>query len=277
MAKKTKTDKKVEKAGKPDSIECEIEVGVIKELTDLILTLDSEVILNFHKDDGLSIQTTDKSFVMLGSVTIEKEAFFKYKINKKEIAIGLDLDSVKRFLMRQNKDEYVSMTLLPDEERLEMTIGNVSRKFMLTDTSLISTTSIPKLKFNHSMVIPGTDLQLSVKAVEQVSDTVEFQCDVKTLIIRGEDITSPLDNVEIPISDKKINLEKYNRKKMDKAQFPLKFVKSIIGFIRGKDVTLHITSENPIKIEWVNREFNRDQKSSEMRSVFYIAPRIMVE
>ena len=105
---------------------------VLKEVVNVVSTLVDEAKFTVNAD-GLTVRAVDPAHIAMVDLTLGKEAFEEFKAEDAEI--GLDIDKLSQFLKLAKSDEMVDLKHDEDKRRLNIIIGDITRRMSLIDTT----------------------------------------------------------------------------------------------------------------------------------------------
>merc|ERR1711915_410349 len=131
-------------------------------------------------DSGITLQAMDTSHVSLVSVNLSSDGFDKYRCDR-QLAMGMDLESMSKVLRCASKDDIVTMkaqdnpdkvTFMfesPNQERIseyEMKLMNIEEEHL----------SIPDTEYAAVIKMPSLEFQRIVRDLSQFGDSVVISC-----------------------------------------------------------------------------------------------------
>lgn len=259
MAKKTKTQKKIEAEMKPGKVSFKTTCGQLKALTSLTMIITKKAVLEFTPS-GLEVRVVDEKVTHAGHITLTAEGMEGYGLgkNKTEFLCGIDLKHLHEFLGNLNVKDEVECDF--DEEKMRATFksGNLSRTvellFSYDDWKTWRKTDL-KIQYQHEFKdIDSKDILIGMKGVEDVNDDeVIFESNKSGFLIMAEDNG---DDIEVPFGKK-------GKTKRIKSKFRVGPVKAIVREMNGK-ATLSMGEHIPIEFSWFPAE--------NMGATFMVAP-----
>src|SRR3989304_1283170 len=122
--------------------EAKVKADVLKEVVDVISTLGGEAKFNVTKD-GVSVKAVDPAHVAMVDLSLDRGAFEAYRAD--ECELGIDMDKVKEGLSLAKAGDTITMTHEEDKNRLDLKVGNTTRRMSLVDTAGMSDPKVPSL------------------------------------------------------------------------------------------------------------------------------------
>ncbi len=239
--------------------EAKVRSDVLREVVNAVNILVDEAKFNLSKSE-VSIRSVDPAHVAMVSLVLGKKAFEEFSAGEGEI--GIDLEKLKDVLRLARGDEVISLRHEEDKNRLVVSVGNLTRRMSLVDTSSMSEPKLPNLEFLAEAVVRTEDLKQAVKASESISDHVTLTCNPDSFEIQSKGET---DSVDLKLQ--KDLLEKLECKDTVSSMYPLEYFSKMINAISPQNVSLHLGNRYPIKIEF-------QIANGEGRGEYLLAPRI---
>ncbi len=237
-----------------------IRMEVLREVTEVISTLVSEVKLAVSKD-GIDVKAVDPSHVAMLVLKLNKSAFEEFTGEPTEI--GIDVEKVKEVLRLSKPGDILDLQYDGGKNRLVIKVGKLTRHMSVVDPAGITDPKVPNVTPPGMAIVKMDDLRQGIRASESISDhvTLTLEPDGFTMYSEGE-----TDRVDLKLP--KDSLGKLEAKETVKSMYPLDFFSSMVKSIStSSDVTLHIGNEYPLKLE-----FSVADGKGEGR--FLLAPRV---
>jgi proliferating cell nuclear antigen len=237
-----------------------IRMEVLREVTEVISTLVSEVKLSVSKD-GVDVKAVDPSHVAMLVLKLNKNAFEEFTGEPTEI--GVDVEKFKEVLRLSKPGDILDLQYDGGKNRLVIKVGKLTRHMSVVDPAGITDPKVPNVTPPGLAIVKMDDLRQGIRASESISDhvTLTLEADGFTMYSEGE-----TDRVDLKLP--KDSLGKLEVKEPVKSMYPLDFFSSMVKSIStSPDVTLHVGNEYPLKIE-----FSVADGKGEGR--FLLAPRV---
>lgn len=214
----------------------EADAVLLKEFTRGILSLADEAKLVFGPE-GLSAKLVDPAHVAMIQVRVPKESFLEYEADGVQIVPALD--NVAEFVKLAKKGQTIRFGYEADANKLVARIGNVTRRFSVTDPDSIPDPKVPTLHLPASAVVAAEDLLDAFKASGAVSDHICLATLGGKLVLTASGDT---DTVTVPLSKAEGDA---------KSLFSLDYFEKIIKAApKGAAVRLELGVEYPVRIQW---------------------------
>jgi proliferating cell nuclear antigen len=138
------------------------------------------------------------------------------------------------------------MRLDPDN-RMIVSMSNLTLKFPLVDSSGFSDPKVPNLTLPVSLKLNSAELQKGLKASQSISDYLTFNCqDDRLTMTSTEDLSSMTLELKKGVE--------YSQEKFDgpaKSSFSLDYFSQLMkGVGMNRDILLHIGNSYPLKLEF---------------------------
>jgi len=216
---------------------------VLKEVVNVVSTLVDEAKFTVNAD-GLTIRAVDPAHIAMVDLTLGKEAFEEFKADESEI--GLDIDKLSQFLKLARADDLVDLKHDEDKRRLNIIIGDITRRMSLIDTTGMSDPKVPSLNLPAKVTLKVDDLVQGIKASETVSDHI-------ALVATPEDfeMTCEGDMDQVQWKKAKKDLEELVSPSSVRSLFPLEYFANMLKAVPGGNaVTMHLGNDYPVKVEF---------------------------
>lgn len=232
----------------------------LKELISVVSTLVDEAKFSITPD-GISLRAVDPAHVAMVDIKLDKEAFEEYKAD--EIDLGVDISKLDQFLRLAKSGDVVDLTHDEDKRRLNVVVGNTTKRMSLIDTTGMTDPKVPNLNLPTKVSLMVEDITQGIRASESVSDHIaliatpeEFE-----LICEGD-----TDQVQLKIE--KENLLELKTDEKARSLFPLEYFSSMMRSVpSGTKISLNLGVDYPVRIE-----FNIADDKGEVK--YFLAPRI---
>jgi len=232
----------------------------LKELVTIVTTLVDEAKFSITPD-GIQLRAVDPAHVAMVDLKLNKEAFEEYKADETEL--GIDVAKLDQFLRLAKAGEAVDIVNDEDKGRLNVMVGNTTKKMSLIDTTGMSDPKLPNLNLPAKISMKIDDISQGIKASESVSDHIALTATKDTFEMVCEGDT---DQVQMKLAkDQLIELECNDKVK---SLFPLEYFSSMMRAIPSQaKITLNLGNDYPVKIEFQIAGGNGNV-------VYLLAPRI---
>ena len=122
--------------------QAKVKSETLKGIVDVVSTLVDEAKFNVNPK-GLTLKAVDPAHVAMVDMKIEKSAFEEFEADDTEL--GVDLDKIKEVLRLSRAGDIISLSQDEDKNRLVVSVGNVTRRMNLVDTTGMSDPKVPNL------------------------------------------------------------------------------------------------------------------------------------
>jgi len=233
---------------------------VLKEVVNVISTLVDEAKFTMNAD-GLTIKAVDPAHIAMVDLILSKDAFEEYKADESEI--GLDIDKLSQFLKLARSNEIIDLKHDEEKRRLNIVIGDITRRMSLVDTTGMSDPKVPNLNLPATVTLKVDDLVQGIKASETVSDHIALVASPE-----GFEMTCEGDLDQVQWKKAKKDLEGLESPSSVRSLFPLEYFANMLRAVSaGVAVTMHLGNDYPVKVE-----FKIADGKGEVR--YLLAPRI---
>lgn len=240
--------------------EAKIKADTLREIIGVVSTLVEEIKLNIDTD-GLSLRAVDPAHVAMVDLTLKAGAFESLKADKCEL--GIDIDKLKEVLKLAKVGDIILMKHDEDKNRLIVTVGNITRRMSLVDTTGMSDPKVPNLNLSAKVKLKASELGQGIRASESVSDHIGIQVSPEGFELKSEGDT---DSVELKLS--KDMLEELETKEVVKSLYSLEYFSNLIRSVGSAEfVSMFLGNNYPIRIEF-------DIAGNEGHVVYLLAPRL---
>jgi proliferating cell nuclear antigen len=230
-------------------------VGSIKEI------LDEGVFI--ANDEGLSLRALDTSRVVMVDLFYPKEAFDEFTVSGEE-SFGVSFDALGKVLARGLKDEALGIETQGNSLVISFE-GHGVRQFKIPQISLtVERLPEPKISFTVFAKLPNAVFIDTVKAVEEVADSITLSAEENRLHFIGP---GDVEKVLIELSVEHQNLLDLKVDSPDKATYSVEYFDNMLKAARGADqVTLQYAQDAPARVQF---DFEGGG-----RLTFYVSPRV---
>jgi len=216
---------------------------ILKEVVNVVSTLVDEAKFSISAD-GLTLRAVDPAHIAMVDLTLGKDAFEEFKADEAEI--GLDIDKLSQFLKLARGDDVVDMKHDEDKRRLNIAVGDVTRRMSLIDTTGMSDPKVPNLELPAKLTVKVDDLIQGIKASETVSDHIalvaspdafEMTCEGDMDQVNWKKVKKDMESLETPSSVRSL--------------FPLEYFSNMLRAVpSGSLVTMHLGNDYPVRVEF---------------------------
>ncbi|HEV8358898.1 MAG TPA: proliferating cell nuclear antigen (pcna) [Candidatus Thermoplasmatota archaeon] len=232
----------------------------LRSIIDSVGILVDEAKIRVAKD-GLSLKAVDPAHVAMVELTLGKGAFDDF--NGDEGEFGVDLEKLKEILKLAGSDDDVNMKLDTTNNKLEVRIGNLTRRMSLVDVSGMTDPKVPKLELPATITLSVVELERGIRAAESVSDHVALSATPEEFELTAEGDT---DTVSLHLE--KTMLGALTCKDKARSLFSLDYFANMVKAARSSpSLTIHLGSDYPVRVEFEIAKGNG-------RVTYLLAPRI---
>ena len=238
----------------------EIRSETLKGLVYIISMVVDEVKMSIHPD-SIGLKAMDPAHVAMLDVSVSSKAFVSFSADEGEI--GLDLEKVKSVLKLAGPNDTIVLDHDPDQGRLTMKIGNITRRMSLVDTSNMSDPHVPKIDFKTEVDLSVDQLQKGIRASDTISDHIAFEVSQEGFTLSCDGDTDYV-SLKIPASE----LNGLTAEEKVRSMYPLNYLSNITKVIpAGTVVKMKLGSDYPVMMEF-------SLADGEAQVVYLLAPRI---
>ena len=232
----------------------------LKEIVTIVSTLVDEAKFSITPN-GIRLRAVDPAHVAMVDLKLNKEAFEEYKADESEL--GIDVTKLEQFLRLAKAGEIIDIMNDEEKRRLNVAVGNTTKRMSLIDTTGMSEPKVPNLNLPAKVTLKIEDISQGIKASESVSDHIALTVtkDSFEMVCEGD-----TDQVQMKLlKDQLIELECEDKVK---SLFPLEYFSNMMRAIPSQaKITLNLGNDYPVKIEFSIANGNGSV-------VFLLAPRI---
>ena len=232
----------------------------LKEIVTIVSTLVDEAKFSITPD-GIRLRAVDPAHVAMVDLKLNKEAFEEYKADESEL--GIDVTKLEQFLRLAKAGEIIDIVNDEEKRRLNVAVGNTTKRMSLIDTTGMSEPKVPNLNLPAKVTLKIEDISQGIKASESVSDHIALTVtkDSFEMVCEGD-----TDQVQMKLlKDQLIELECEEKVK---SLFPLEYFSNMMRAIPSQaKITLNLGNDYPVKIEFKIAEGNGEV-------TYLLAPRI---
>jgi proliferating cell nuclear antigen len=216
---------------------------VLKEVVNVVSTLVDEVKFTVNAD-GLTLRAVDPAHIAMVDLTLDKAAFEDFKADEAEI--GIDIDKLNQFLKLARSDDVIDIKHDEDKRRLNIVVGDVTRRMSLIDTTGMSDPKVPSLNLPAKLTVKADDLVQGIKASETVSDHIAL-----TASPEGFEMTCEGDMDQVNWKKAKKDMESLEAPSSVRSLFPLEYFANMLKAVPGgSSVTMFLGNDYPVKVEF---------------------------
>jgi len=215
----------------------------LKEVVNVVSTLvdEAKFIIN---GEGLSLRAVDPAHIAMVDLSLAKDAFEDFKAEDAEI--GLDIDKLSQFLKLARGDDIVDMKHDEEKRRLNIVVGDITRRMSLIDTTGMSDPKVPSLNLPAKVTVKVDDLVQGIKASETVSDHIAL-----TVTPEAFEMTCEGDMDQVNWKKAKKDLEELESPSSVRSLFPLEYFANMLKAVpSGSSVTMHLGNDYPVRVEF---------------------------
>ena len=216
---------------------------VLKEVVNVVSSLVDEAKFSVNAD-GLTLRAVDPAHIAMVDLTLGKDAFEEFKADETEI--GIDIDKLAQFLKLAKSDDIVDLKHDEDKRRLNIVVGDITRRMSLIDTTGMSDPKVPNLKLDAIITIKGEDLIHGIRASETVSDHIALIANPE-----GFEMSCEGDMDQVHFRKSKKDLVSLDSPSNVRSLFPLEYFSNMLKAVSsGTSVVLHLGNDFPVKMEF---------------------------
>jgi proliferating cell nuclear antigen len=224
--------------------QAKVKSETLKGLVDVVSTLVDEAKFNVNSK-GVALKAVDPAHVAMIDLKLEQSAFEEFEADDTEL--GIDLDKIKEVLRLSRAGDIISLVQDEDKNRLVVSVGNVTRRMNLVDTTGMSDPKVPNLNLPAKVAITAEELQKGIKAAESISDHIAL-----TVTPEGFEMVSEGDTDSVSLKLPKDLLVSLECKDNVRSLFPLDYFSNMVRAISvGTVVSMHLGNDYPVKMEFV--------------------------
>ncbi len=237
-----------------------IKAETLKSVVYIVSTLVDEAKMTITPEQ-VSIKAIDPAHIAMLDVAIKSGAFNTYEADEGEI--GLDLEKVKAVLKLADGSDDIFLEHDPEQCRLTMRIGNITRRMSLVDTSNMSDPKVPSIELSTHVNLAAEILKKGIKASESINDHILITIDPE-----GFDISCRGDTDFASLRVGTADVSEIQASAVAKSMYPLEYFSNIVKVIPDKtEVSVCLDSDFPVKLLFSLAEDN-------INVVYFLAPRI---
>ncbi|MBN1677603.1 MAG: proliferating cell nuclear antigen (pcna) [Candidatus Thermoplasmatota archaeon] len=216
---------------------------ILKEVVNVVSTLVDEAKFSVTTD-GLSLKAVDPAHIAMVDLSLSKDAFEEFKADEAEI--GLDIDKLSQFLKLARGDDIVDMKHDEDKRRLNIVVGDVTRRMSLIDTTGMSDPKVPNLELPAKLSVKVDDLVQGIRASETVSDHIALIASPDSF-----EMTCEGDMDQVNWKKAKKDMESLETPSSVRSLFPLEYFSNMLKAVpTGNPVTMYLGNDYPVRVEF---------------------------
>jgi proliferating cell nuclear antigen len=173
-----------------------------------------------------------------------KDAFESFSAENAEL--GIDVAKLDQFLRLAKGSEPVDLNHDEDKRRLNVTVGNTTKKMSLIDTTGMSEPKMPNLSLPAKVTLKMEEIVQGIKASESVSDHIALTAapDFFEIICEGD-----TDQVQMKLSKDQVQEIVCDEKV--RSLFPLEYFANMMRAIPpNANIILSLGNDYPVKIDF---------------------------
>ena len=237
-----------------------IKAETLKSVIYIVSTIVDEAKLVISPEE-VRIRAIDPAHVAMLDITIGSSAFNAYEADNADI--GLDLDKFKSVLKLADSSDDIYLEHDPDQGRLTIRIGSITRRMSLVDTTTMVDPRVPNMDIPNRICIAADVLKKGIKASENVSDHIAISATPEYFELSCEGDTD-FASLRVAAGDC-IAMETEGS---IRSMYPLDYFSNIVKVIPAKtEVDVRFNDDFPIKLL-----FSLADKMIDV--VYFLAPRI---
>jgi len=216
---------------------------ILKEVVNVVSTLVDEAKFSMNAD-GLSLRAVDPAHIAMVDLSLGKDAFEEFKAEDAEI--GIDIDKLSQFLKLARSDDIVDIKHDEDKRRLNIVVGDITRRMSLIDTTGMSDPKVPSLNLPAKLTVNVDDLVQGIKASETVSDHIALVASPE-----GFEMSCEGDMDQVNWKKAKKDMEMLETPSSVRSLFPLEYFSNMLRAVSsGSSVTMHLGNDYPVRVEF---------------------------
>lgn len=155
------------------------QASILKRVLDSVKELVSDA--NFDcNDSGISLQAMDTSHVALVSLQLKEDMFEPYRCDR-NIALGINLNSLSKVLKCANNDDIVTIKAEDEPDTLNMQFeSGKTERFSEYDLKLMDIDQehlgIPDTEYACTITMPSAEFARITRDLQALSESVKIEC-----------------------------------------------------------------------------------------------------
>lgn len=239
-----------------------IDADIFRESIDAIAALVTECRLH-TTDDQIRTRSVDTANVAMVSLELQSTAFNSFSATTGEL--GLDVAKLKNIIGMMGKGDALTLSLLDEERKLELSFGGYRYSISLLDVNTIrKDPNPPGIDLPGKAVISGEALNNAIKAAAVISDKIALGIDpdAMTFYMEAEGDT---DHIKLALGeDELVALNPVQARSL----FSIDYLKDMGRVMaRADEVEVHLGIDHPVR-------FVFDIADGNGRVEYLLAPRI---
>jgi proliferating cell nuclear antigen len=220
-----------------------LSADTLRSIIEAVGTLVDESKIKVTKD-GISLKAVDPAHVAMVELTLGKGAFDDFKGD--DVELGVDLEKLREILKLASSDDEVILKHDETNSKLEVRIGNLTRRMALVETSGMTDPKVPKLDLPATITLAVEELERGIRASEAVSDHVALSATPDTFELTAEGDT---DTVNLRLEKSMLGALKVSDKV--RSLFSLDYFANMVKAAKGSPgLTIHLGSDYPVRLEF---------------------------
>jgi len=223
--------------------ELTVKAETLRNVFSILTSITGEIKLVANQD-GWRVRAVDPAHVAMVDMELDQKAFSEYQVEPMEL--GLNVERLLDHIKTAKADEDIHMKLDADN-RMIVSMSNLTLKFPLVDSSGFSDPKVPNLTLPVSLKLNSAELQKGLKASQSLSDYLTFNCqDDKLTMTSTEDLSSM--TLELK---KGVEFAQEKFEGPAKSSFSLDYFSQLMkGVGANRDIVLQIGNSYPLKLEF---------------------------
>jgi proliferating cell nuclear antigen len=216
---------------------------ILKEVVNVVSTLVDEAKFCVNAE-GLTLKAVDPAHIAMVDLTLGKDAFEEFKAD--EVEIGIDIDKLSQFLKLAKSDDIIDLKHDEEKRRLNISVGDITRRMSLIDTTGMSDPKVPSLNLPATLTVKVDDLVQGIRASETVSDHIALVASPE-----GFEMTCEGDMDQVNWKKAKKDMESLEAPSSVRSLFPLEYFANMLKAVpSGGLATMHLGNDYPVRVEF---------------------------
>ena len=250
------------------------QASILKRVLDSVKELVSDA--NFDcNDSGISLQAMDNSHVALVSLQLKEDMFEPFRCDR-NIALGINLNSLSKVLKCANNDDIITIKADDEPDTLNMQFENgKSERFSEYDLKLMDIDQehlgIPDTEYACTITMPSNEFARITRDLQALSESVKIECNKDGITFSCE---GDIGNGSVTIKPNAGTEEKEGTATTIELTEPVTLtfsLKYLVNFTKATplsdSVTLSMSEEIPLLVE-----YGLGSQGSHLR--FFLAPKL---
>ncbi len=239
--------------------EAKVKSEVLKETVAVISTLINEAKFKIT-GEGIKVMAVDGSHIAMIDLTLKSTAFEEFRAD--EMDLGMDLEKLKTVLRNAKSDDIIEIKYNAERNILEFKMEDIEMTMALLDCSNMSEPRVPDLDHKAKVVVAKNLMERGLKAASDVGTYVEFTVTPEEMTIRTE---GESDTMTMHLHKEK--LDEIVCEENASSKYSLEYIISIIKSMSSDAVTIQLSSDYPVKLEF-------DVAKGNGKALYMLAPRV---